>query len=460
MKLWVNENYSFLPDYELVDLSSASGTVFKELTESIKQEKINRPQLTLIQVVDSINWENIFTHKIHLTVCPHGDNFLVATLDGAEYEIQELSKLSKLITKLLTATYYKTKLIETKKDSLTSQQQEIISTYPQYARHGQSFGTFAVRLPAGGFLTSTRGKKQGLRSISFVQEVDHNTLTVQADTKATLNAPLLDQVLKLNPHLNYLLHGHELIGKIVHSEYEFAGTTGDLNFATNMKSGAMILLPYHGFLVGFATFKEVQNFIKEQVWNNYRAQFPSRYFQSGPFDEELNKHLQGKQGQYLKVLDIGGGELGTTILNQENLEVYYLDPFVKIPPKWTKGRVDWDTNEKFDLIVARGCVNYFTPPQLEKIPLLLNKGGTFMANTFEKAPGHEWQEKTVENLSGIKGIERSRLVVNQVEHQIVFPDYQVNHFFYYYSIMDYFKYFKVLGYKKYGKNSLIIKVMN
>ena len=373
MKVYQDQNYSFLPaSCQAGPLSQSEAVVFSLITPEIKQEKIQRPNLTLIQVVDKENWTNIFKEKIHLTIEPAGNYFHVYSLDGADYAVGP-QNLTDLITKLLTAQFYKTKIESMPEINLDEQQQEIIDTYPQYMQHGQSFGTFALRLQNGSFLTSTRGKKQGLRSISQVIKVDHKTLTVHANTKATLNAPLLDKVLELNPHLNYLLHGHELAGKVVHDEYEFAGTTGDLKFASIMKSGEMILLPHHGFLVGFETFSEIQKFIKESIWNNYRAQFPSRYFQSGYFDSELAKILASKKSGYLKILDIGGGEQGTIVLNQPSYEVFYLDPYVKNPPKWVKGRIEWSTKEQFDLIVARGCVNYFTPEQLEKIPLMLKK---------------------------------------------------------------------------------------
>jgi hypothetical protein len=460
MQVYQDQDYNFLPSLCLkAILGQAEAVICSVLTDEIKQAKQQKPKLTLIHFTDKADWAEIFTNKVHLTIEPQGNYFNVYTLDGAEYAVSR-GRLTQLIEKLLTSKYYHTKIKPFPALKLDAATSELINTYPQYPQHGQNFGTFAIRLPQGGFLTSTRGKQQGLRSVSRVFKVDHNTLTVHADTKATLNAPLLDKMLDLNPHINFLLHGHELKGKVVHSEYEFAGTTGDLKFADKINSGEKILLPHHGYLVGFETFEEIDNFIKAGIWNNYREQFPVRYLQPSKFDEDLTKFLQSHPKAYLKVLDIGGGEEGTKALNLPRNEVYYLDPYVVKPPAWVKGRINWDSNETFDLVIARGSLNYLTPEQLEKIPLFLNKGGTFMANTFLKPPGPTWQEKEVTNAYGVKGLERTRLVNNTVEHQVIFPDYQVNHSFFYYSLDDYFSYFKFLLYQPYGHNSVIIKVIN
>lgn len=424
------------------------------LTLEVKQIKQAYPTITLI-IFQDLSWPEIFQHKVHLTISPKDEKFQVRTLDGAEYLVTNL-ELSSLINKLLQAQYYRTELVEVSV-ILNKEELELVNTYPQYFSNGQSFGTFALRKHQG-FITSTRGKKQGLRSISYVQEVNHESLLVKANVKATLNAPLLDKIFKLNPHLNFLLHGHELQGKIVHPEYEFAGTVGDLHFATKLNSGEMVQMPYHGFLIGFSTWAECQQFIQEQIWNQYQARFPVRYLETGLFDEKVLAFLQGKR--HLRILDLGGGEHGNKILYHQGHEVFFLDPYVKNLPSGSAGRITWDTQEKFDLIVARGCINYLTPKQLTKIPLLLNKQGTFLANTFLKPPSENWQERSVENSQGIKGIERIRLQGQVVEHQTIFPDYQVNHQFFYYSLEEYFTYFKVLGYQKYGKNSAILFIPN
>jgi hypothetical protein len=447
----IDNSYGFLTTSQLKE----AGTIFFNVLdeEVIKAKNIN-PKLILIQFNETANWENIFKYKISLSFIRKNSSTWALTLDGAEYQVSASDKKA-LITKLLKSKFYKTELINNSFE-LTSEDLDIVETYPKYLSHDMVFGTFAIRKQQG-FITSTRGKKQGLKEVSFVQEVDHETLTIKANNKATLNAPLLDKLFKLNPHLNYILHGHELIGKSIHQEYEFAGTIGDLKFATALQTGEEILLPYHGYIVGFNSYHEIKNYIDKKIWNSYQELFPDRYFQKGFFDEEVSKFLNNKK--YLKVLDIGGGQKGTEILNRKDLEVYYLDPYIENPPKWIKAKTDWDTNERFDLIIARGCINYLSFKELERIPLLLNKGGVFMANSFVNPPIIE-NSKEVKNLKGEKGVETVKLENSIVKHQIKFKNYQVDHNFFYYSLEDYFKAFKVLGYVLYGKNSVILKVIN
>jgi len=73
-----------------------------------------------------------------------------------------------------------------------------------------------------------------------------------------LNAPLLHRMFQINPHLNILYHGHNLVGEMVHTEYEFPGSDGDLKFAKTVESGHAIQLTNHGYLVGFSSIEEAK----------------------------------------------------------------------------------------------------------------------------------------------------------------------------------------------------------
>lgn len=194
-------------------------------------------------------------------------------------------------------------------------------------------------------------------------------------------------------------------------------------------------------------------------WNKYREYFPTRYFSLGDFDEYLRNYLT-KNPQVETILDIGGGAFGSEVLKDFNKKVYLLDPFIDQAPDWMEGKVGYDHQMKFDLVVARGSINYLTPDQISQILLWIKPKGMFVANTFLTAPSNDWTEREMENINGVKMKERFRLNGNKVEHELIYPDYEIKHFFYYYSLTDYANMLKSIGYKKYGKNSAIIQVLN
>ncbi len=197
-------------------------------------------------------------------------------------------------------------------------------------------------------------------------------------------------------------------------------------------------------------------------WNKYREEFPARYWQHGLFDEKLLNVLKEFSPQYKfqSALDIGGGVLGTLVLKDfsqtNNIKVDLLDPFISKKPEWINEHINWDNNKEYDLIVARGSINYLTVEQLHKIKAMLTPNGVFVANTFLNAPSQEWSEREAINMHGEKGIERSRLVGNVIEHQIIFPKYKHLHTFFYYSLEDYKKALGTIKTDNYAKNSSLI----
>lgn len=201
-------------------------------------------------------------------------------------------------------------------------------------------------------------------------------------------------------------------------------------------------------------------------WNLYREQFPVRYWEEGLFDEKLTMQLNRLSQSIKKGLDVGCGVLGTLALKdfaiKNNVSVDMLDPFVDNKPSWMHEKVTWENINKYDLIIARGSINYLTSHQMQKLEMMLNNNGILMANTFLIAPSKEWSERETKNASGEVGIEKSRLVGNIVEHRIIFKDYDISHNFYYYSEDDYRKIFKNIEFITYAKNStlLIVKKNN
>ena len=197
-------------------------------------------------------------------------------------------------------------------------------------------------------------------------------------------------------------------------------------------------------------------------WNLYRQQFPVRYWEEGLFDKNLAIQLNMLSQPIKNGLDVGCGVLGTLTLKdfaiKNNISVDMLDPYVDNKPDWMNDKITWDSNNKYDLIIARGSINYLTPEQMRKLESMLNKNGILMANTFLTAPSKEWSERETKNASGEIGVEKSRLVGNVVEHRIIFKEYDISHNFYYYSENNYKEVFKNIEFITYAKNSTLIMV--
>lgn len=187
---------------------------------------------------------------------------IAVTADGAAFDVTFDNHI-KLIDRLLLAKFYKTKIVSGIKTVLNKEARFIVESYPRHKEAGLIFGTFAIRTD-GGFITTTRGKKAGEKALALIEDVDHKKRIVYANQKATLNAPLLHELLKKNPQINYLIHSHELIGKKIQNDYQFPGTDGDLKNAVKTKNSPfLLLLPYHGYIAGFANFLDCQKFIKK-----------------------------------------------------------------------------------------------------------------------------------------------------------------------------------------------------
>ena len=187
---------------------------------------------------------------------------IVVTADGAAFDVT-FDNHVKLIDRILRAKFYRTKIATHGKIILNKEAKFIVESYPRHKEAGLTFGTFAIRT-GDGFITTTRGKKAGEKALVFIKTVDHKKRIVYSSQKATLNAPLLHELLKKNSQINYLIHNHELMGKKIQNDYQFPGTDGDLKNVMKTKNSTFLLqLPYHGYIAGFSNFLDCQKFIKK-----------------------------------------------------------------------------------------------------------------------------------------------------------------------------------------------------
>lgn len=181
------------------------------------------------------------------------------TQDGAIFDCS-FDEHVQLIHKVINEEFYSTEINQSNDTSINEQEELVLKNYPTCEKDSRTYGTFAVRREKS-FITTTRGKKDGNTAFSEIFSVDHENKKIIASKKATLNAPLLDKMLEINQNFNILIHGHELEGKLVHKEYEFAGSVGDLNFAQKVNVGEKILLTNHGYIVGFETVEQFKSFL-------------------------------------------------------------------------------------------------------------------------------------------------------------------------------------------------------
>lgn len=78
----------------------------------------------------------------------------------------------------------------------------------RYGTEQYVFGTVAVRLSSGRFVTTGRGKRE-LDDWCVVEGVDHERRVVVSSRRATLNAPLLDRIFRARPDVDAIVHYHD-----------------------------------------------------------------------------------------------------------------------------------------------------------------------------------------------------------------------------------------------------------
>lgn len=208
--------------------------------------------------------KTLFDSKANIVFANHPkwakEKKIVLTQDGAIFECN-FQDHCELMHKVINEEFYTTTSVGKSDEQLSSDELYVINNYPTFAKDGRTYGTYAVKRK-NSFITTTRGKLDGNTAFSEVFSVNHETRTVVSSRKATLNAPLLAKMFELNPSFTILLHGHELIGKQIHNEYEFAGSTGDLKFACQVNPGEKIMLTHHGYIVGFENLEQFKKYLK------------------------------------------------------------------------------------------------------------------------------------------------------------------------------------------------------
>ena len=112
----------------------------------------------------------------------------------------------------------------------------------------------------------------------------------------------------------------------------------------------------------------------ENNWNSYRDFFPDRYWKIGDVDTFFLKKINELNIEKENLLDVGGGALGTEILKNMFKKHILLDPNITNIPNYINKNVTFQelkaNKEKFNLIVARGSINYLNELEIKQLKKL------------------------------------------------------------------------------------------
>ena len=149
----------------------------------------------------------------------------------------------------------------------------------------------------------------------------------------------------------------------------------------------------------------------ENNWNNYRDFFPDRYWKIGDVDTFFLKKINELNIEKENLLDVGGGALGTEILKNMFKKHILLDPNITNIPNYINKNVTFqelkDNKEKFNLIVARGSINYLNEFEIKQLKNLIDEKGLIILNTFCEPHSEDWNKKIYEACFIIKIEENS-----------------------------------------------------
>lgn len=315
--------------------------------------------------------------------------------------------------------------------------QEALAAVAMYERTFPEYGTIGVPVKdhPGAFATTSRGHRSGP---VLVRWIDGAAGYVVASGKATLNAPVLGQVLKDHGWTGVVVHRHfddpmadpaicenAKQRGFTAGDYVFPGTVSEYDAAKTATVGGQTkwLQPYHGYV----TWRPVM----PVDWDRYRELFPKRYLSMNPDMLAAVKRFRD-QGQ--DVLEIGG--------NRQPAGNLSYDPYTEPDPEYARPVSHGElVSRTWPCVVCFNAVNYLTIPELCEI---LAHSDLFMANTFREAPDIK-----------ITGEEYAMLREGTVRHGLRLPDDSLmRHTFHAYTRED----FETLGLecRDYGKNSMLV----
>ena len=209
------------------------------------------------KIIDEI-YKDLLNNRWHFVILDVNGKLNVLT---KEKSIFEIDNEQKFLNEFKKDIYYKT-IINHEQININPKDLEIYNKYIKKYKdimekniYGDKyiFGSVAVKIEDG-FITTIRGKED-LNDYTVVTKVDHKNHIINViNKKATLNAPLLDNLFS-NEKVKVIVHiNHEFDDKLPYYEYAFPGTVKDSirnnNTSFNIKyHGVMYLFDEEGNLI-------------------------------------------------------------------------------------------------------------------------------------------------------------------------------------------------------------------
>lgn len=286
---------------------------------------------------------------------------------------------------------------------------------PFYEGSTRSHGSLALKVNKGLLITSRGSNKENLKpdDIVLVSKIDWKNGIIEvissSQTKASLNAPLIQKIFDSYPNVNAVVHTHSF--DLNHPTTDFAETPGTLEYALGpiklLKKSEIVNLKDHGLIVvGDDLIEATQKVLKSEIIKgNCYHEFPEfydllykRYLKTIPDFVNLVVKNTANDSHILD-LAAGTGEVSIPLL-EYGFKVSSLDQSKgmleqlkkKAGKKAAKNLTTFvrdlnqiDLENTFDTVCIRQAVNYYmNPTSLENgfksIALLLNKGGKFIFN--------------------------------------------------------------------------------
>jgi len=216
---------------------------FKLAPRAINEAKKANPKLTLFgfkllagvpedELIDAA-WKVLLSSKAQCVFANDSTNpsrKLALMREGGVVEA-DMAGTARLMVSLSQDSHYQTRMAPDEVPTPNETFWAALKNGHHRAKAGPDgllFGTVAARAPQGGFWCTGRGKKE-LEEIAFVASVDHSRLTVTSfgGKKASLNAPLLDEILARNPEAAAVAHWHDYPAGLTMLPYAPAGTVRD-----------------------------------------------------------------------------------------------------------------------------------------------------------------------------------------------------------------------------------------
>lgn len=202
------------------------------------------------KIIDEV-YHDLLKNKWHFVILDSNGSLSVLT---KEKSIFQINNEQQFINDFKQDIYYKT-IIDNKSVSLNEKD---LNIYKEYIKKYKNiiekntyddkyiFGSVAVKTNKG-FITTIRGK-ENLTEYTIVSHIDHiNHIINVIGKKATLNAPLLDNIFK-NEKVKVIVHiNHEYDNKFPYYDYAFPGTVKD----SNRNNKTSFNIKYHGVIYMF-----------------------------------------------------------------------------------------------------------------------------------------------------------------------------------------------------------------